>query len=363
LEAYATYVNQLAPLVIGPVAAQKWNDVVIAIGGTVSLTYRNKMDKLFSDLNNAGVYKSMADFWMMHCENVQQASVSCVQGVVATQVNSPVFTANGFMKYDGVANYTNTNFNIQTQGVAAGMLYNKCRISVREMVDLGGNNSCCGASDGSSRALSCRPHSSTNQTSVLINGGTLSFTIPNNSSATLITGNRIDDTGIFIAYQDGTNLTVIGGPTTIGNALPANPMYFGCNNNIGSPNSFRASSLGYIGITAPFTASQEGAVAPIINTFVTTTLTMEAMDMDEIEDDPNPELILLLPDQAERVAGESKVSSIYAIIPVPLTDGSFIISGNVLDDLAHEEHHAYLKNCQRVLLSDIKDKLSPDTSE
>ena len=53
-------------------------------------------------------------------------------------------------------------------------------------------------------------------------------------------------------------------------------------------------------------------------------------------------MIVLTAEEAEKIKGRSPRDSGHAILPVPLTDGRFILGEEVLDDPAHDDVRDFL---------------------
>ena len=66
-------------------------------------------------------------------------------------------------------------------------------------------------------------------------------------------------------------------------------------------------------------------------------------------------MMILTPGQANQVRGQSTPTA--AIEPVLLSDGKYLLGGEVLSDPAHAAHKAFLQGMPKTTYEAVKDKL------
>jgi hypothetical protein len=69
-------------------------------------------------------------------------------------------------------------------------------------------------------------------------------------------------------------------------------------------------------------------------------------------------VLILTKADADAVRGDSMQGPSAGLQPVPLNDGSFYLGTGVLNDPAHEYHHARLSACPVVAWEAIQDRLT-----
>jgi hypothetical protein len=231
-----------------------WVASVVANGGTVSAGRAVIVGTFIAAERASGAWDLTDDYWGLWAENLAQALTSLKQRRLAVATNSPTFTTDRGYAFNGTTQYIDTGFIPLTH--AAVMTATSIHLEVYERAELSANTYAAGVINSLSRAITMRPRAAGNAF-VQAGSAAATFTLPSASSLGLTQGGR-NGAAVTDVYgsKNGVSMTRTVDPAAVGVSLPANSIFLGAYNNVGTAAGFRAASIGFSAVGAALSQAQ-----------------------------------------------------------------------------------------------------------
>lgn len=193
------------------------------------------------------------------------ALTSLKKRVLGVAVGSPVHTPYRDFATNGLSSYINTLFNPATD--AQIMSKDSVHSEIYERTNVAGDTVALGATSNSNRSIALGPRRAGGTTSICdANSAGATYTLPSATSVGLTQSGRSGPltTGTYAA-KNGVDMVRTVAPAGVGASLPAQPLFIGAFNNVGSPAILRAGSYGWAAYgaalpTAPLRLARANAV-------------------------------------------------------------------------------------------------------
>lgn len=242
--------------------AQAHHDVVVGLGAAYSVEQLFLVSYTIRALKTAGVWPKTCDGVVQVAENLTQALVSWKTRRVGTAFNSPTFTVNGGIEYNGVTNGVDTGHIPSSHATA--MTPNSNRTYWYDLSSLSANSYAAGAAGSTNRNLRVRPRNGASALGDNNSTGAATYTLPVASSLGGLTMQR---TGAALTdvdgYKRGVAMTRTTDPTAVGATLPPVSIFIGGYNSGGvltTPRAVKAGALFFGGHLSPSEAAAEDAI-------------------------------------------------------------------------------------------------------
>lgn len=235
-------------------ALELWAAAVVANGGTVSEARANIVERFFAAERASGAYALTDDYWGLWAENAAQALTSLRQRRLATAVNSPTFTTDRGYVFNGSSSYLDTGFIPSAH--AAAMTGSNMRGAVYERTNVNANAS-MGVTQGTDQNLAVFARSTGPVAIGTLNSASASVTLSSADSRGFTVASRTL-APVFEIFKNGVSLGTAT-PASSATTLPTISLFIGARNNAGTPNSFKAASVGFACAGASLSAVQEAA--------------------------------------------------------------------------------------------------------
>lgn len=247
-------------------SARLWAATVATNGGSVSRARLKIVSKFITKEKAAGNWALTDDYWPLWGEDAPGALTSLKQLRLATVTAAPTFTVDRGYAFDGATNYIDTGFIPSSMAVA--MTGSNMRIAVYERTNITTTSVAAGTNDSTTKNLFIRPRTGASATTGGLDAdGTAVYASSVTDSRGLTAISRTAAT-VFEGYKNGVSTgTVV--PASNATVLPTRTTLLGVLNNVGTPASFRACSLGFVSVGASLTAAQELAAYSNVQAWAT----------------------------------------------------------------------------------------------
>ncbi|HYE38234.1 hypothetical protein [Methylocaldum sp.] len=243
--------------------------VMDAFDVSPSLVRAQQISRFVSQLKAAGVWSKLDALFVLAAHDAQAARVNWKDvATVATEQNSPAFTADRGYTFNGTSNYLATGFVPSTDCTQATGTAGF--VGVYERADLGAaGSSAIGANSSSTINIALNPRNA-NPTPAA--AGMYNHALSGGSVSGVT-----DSRGLTVYQRNGAGGEVFKRGVSIGTTSPSSPgsalvaiqIYIGCRNNAGVADQFRPTPLGAAVIGGVLTPAEHLALSRANQTYMT----------------------------------------------------------------------------------------------
>lgn len=254
-----------------------WRAAVISNGGTVSTNRLTLVSLLIGGLKNAGTWSAMDDALVLSADNNTQALTSLKQRRLATEVNSPAFTANLGYQFNGTTSYLDTGFVPSTMAVS--MTGTDMRAATYETVNVGATTYAMGVRNGVNQNIQLVPRAATGNANGNMDSASLSFLV--GTSGIGYTSFSRPNSANLQAFHNGVNVGGPSAPGSTGSSLPTAAIFIGGYNSGGTLTTPRATTLVWVSWGASLTAAQEAAEYAVVQSYMVASFAVSTVTIND----------------------------------------------------------------------------------